>query len=146
MPHLLLPVCAATGAAAVAVAAALIKQLSNALDHEAAIPPPLFKTFARAWPPSMCLVPRSAFSSVPAPATATSFSLSLHFLSTPSLPLWLCYQHNRTRWLTISMLQQWQQYDCLSASATASPSSSLSTSLSTSLSLCLSSVSVQFMI
>lgn len=145
MPHLLLvrsgqdkgnTVCAATGAAA--SAAALIKQLANSVDHEVAIPP--IENFCQGV--ATFIVPRSTF----------CFQLSCSpcpcYISPPlPSPLSACrcvISTHRTRWLTISMLQQWQQYDCLSVSVSALPLP-LSLSLSLSHSLCLS-VSVQFMI
>lgn len=69
-------------------------------------------------------------------STAQSLPLPRLHLSVSATSL---ISTHRTRWLTISMLQQWQQYDCLCLS----PFSLFSLSLALSVSL---SGSVQFMI
>lgn len=135
MPHLLLvrsgqdkgnPVCAAaTGAAA----AALIKQLANSLDHEAAIPhSKLLPGRGHVQRASFHVLLSIQFSSVPAPPP-----------SLPLSPTSLISTH-RTRCLTISMLQQWQQSDCLCRCLSPSSLSSLSLFLCLCLSRCVCSV------
>lgn len=141
VPHLLLvrsgqdkgnPVCAAATGAAAAAAAALIKQLANSLDHEAAIPhSKLLPGRGHVQRASFHVLLSVQFSAVPAPPLSLS-------------PTSLISTH-RTRCLTISMLQQWQQSDCLCLCLSPSSLSSHSFSLALSVSLSLSG-SVQFMI